>query len=75
MRRYNKRYENAVVEIVQAGIDEGTFAVDTQPWVIAFGIIGMVAWSNRWYRPESPVPAREIGEAYAETLLSGLRVR
>ncbi len=76
MRGYHERYEAAVVATVQAGADEGTFAVGTQPWVIAYGIIGMVAWSNRWYRPgDTAVPPREIGEAYADTLLSGLRVR
>lgn len=76
MRGYNKRYENAVVAVVAAGVAEGTFAVGTQPWVVAYGIIGMVAWSNRWYRPEdTAIPAREIGEAYADTVLSGLQVR
>lgn len=76
MRQFNKRYENAVVAVIRAGVDEGTFAVGTQPWVVAYGVIGMVAWSNRWYRPdESTVPAREIGEAYADTLLTGLQVR
>jgi AcrR family transcriptional regulator len=76
MRRLNKRYENAVVAIVQAGIDEGTFATNTQPWVVAYGIIGMVAWSNRWFDPnESAVGAEEIGSAYADTLLAGLQVR
>lgn len=73
MRRHNKRYENAVVAIVQSGIDEGTLRVRTEAWVIAYGIIGMVAWSNRWFNPnESTVPAEEIGAAYAESLLSGL---
>jgi AcrR family transcriptional regulator len=76
MRHLNKRYENAVVAIVQAGIAEGSFAVNTQPWVVAYGIIGMVAWSNRWFGPtESTVPAEEIGAAYADTLLTGLQVR
>lgn len=75
MARHNKRYENAVVAIVAAGIQEGTLRTGTQPWVIAFGIIGMVAWSNRWFNPnESTVPAAEIGAAYAEALLSGLQV-
>lgn len=75
MQRHNKRYENAVVAIVQSGIDDGTLRAGTQAWVIAYGIIGMVAWSNRWFNPnESDVPAEEIGAAYAETLLSGLRV-
>ncbi len=73
MSRFTKRYENAVVAIVEDGVEEGTFAIDTQPWVIAFGIIGMVAWSNRWFDPnDSPVPAREIGAAYAETVVGGL---
>jgi TetR/AcrR family transcriptional regulator, cholesterol catabolism regulator len=74
MRQFNKRYENAVVALVQAGIEEGTFSTQTQPWVIGYGIIGMVAWSNRWFNPnQSPVPAEEIGAAYAETLLGGLQ--
>ncbi len=73
MARHNKRYENAVVALVQAGIDEGTLRSGTQAWVVAFGIIGMVAWSNRWFNPnETSVPAVEIGAAYAEALLGGL---
>ena len=73
MRRHNRRYENAVVAIVQSGIDEGTLRTSTEAWVVAYGIIGMVAWSNRWFNPnESAVPAEEIGKAYAETLLRGL---
>lgn len=73
MRRHNKTYENAVVAIVQSGIDEGTLHTDTQAWVIAYGIIGMVAWSNRWFNPnESEVSAEEIGSAYADALLRGL---
>jgi TetR/AcrR family transcriptional regulator, cholesterol catabolism regulator len=73
MSRFNKRYENAVVAIVEDGVADGTFHAGTQPWVIAYGIIGMVAWSNRWFNPhESSVPAEEIGAAYAETLIGGL---
>jgi TetR/AcrR family transcriptional regulator, cholesterol catabolism regulator len=73
MSRFNKRYENAVVAIIEDGVADGTFRTDTQPWVIAYGVIGMVAWSNRWFNPhESRVSAHEIGAAYAETLLGGL---
>lgn len=75
MRGHNRRYENAVVTIVQAGVDEGSLRTGTQPWVVAFGIIGMAAWSNRWFNPEeSSVPAGEIGAAYADVLLHGLVV-
>jgi AcrR family transcriptional regulator len=76
MSRFNKRYENAVVAIIEDGVEEGTFHTGTQPWVVAFGVIGMVAWSNRWFNPgESTVSAHEIGAAYADTLLGGLTAR
>jgi TetR/AcrR family transcriptional regulator, cholesterol catabolism regulator len=75
MSRYNKRYENAVVAIVEDGVEDGSFHTSTQPWVVAYGVIGMVAWSNRWFNPhESSVSAQEIGAAYAETLIGGLSV-
>jgi hypothetical protein len=65
-----------VVAVVHAGIDEGSLHRQTQAWVIAYGIIGMAAWSNRWFNPsESAVPAEEIGAAYAEALLAGLQAR
>lgn len=73
MNRYNKRYEKALVAIIEEGVEDGTFRTGTQPWVIAYGVLGMLAWSNRWFDPgKSTVPAREIGEAYAETVLGGL---
>ena len=76
MARYNKRYENVVVAIVEDGVADGSFHTSTRPWVIAYGILGMVAWSNRWFDPgTTTVPAREIGAAYADTLLGGLVTR
>lgn len=61
---------------MRSGIDEGTLRTATPAWVVAYGIIGMVAWSNRWFNPhESDVPAHEIGTAYAEALLNGLSQR
>ncbi len=74
MQQFNKRYENTVVELIEAGVEEGSFGSATEPWVIAYGIIGMVAWSNRWFHPDkSTVQAKEIGAAYATTLLQGLQ--
>lgn len=74
MQQFNKRYENTVVELIETGVQEGSFGSSTEPWVIAYGIIGMVAWSNRWFHPDkSAVRAEEIGAAYADTLLRGLQ--
>ncbi|KQS60887.1 hypothetical protein ASG36_08585 [Geodermatophilus sp. Leaf369] len=73
MRRVNKRYENAVVAIVAAGADDGTFAVRGDPYVVAAGVIGMVSWTNRWFDPgTSTFTAAEIARTYADTLVLGL---
>ena len=73
MDKFNKRYENAVVAIVQEGIDDGTFSTEADAWLVSYGVLGMLAWSNRWFNPNtSTVSAREIGERFADTLLSGL---
>ena len=59
-------------EIVQEGIDNGTIRPLTSARVIAFGRIGMVGWTNRWYVPDrSPESAETIGKAYAEMVLQG----
>ena len=73
MRSVNRRYDNAIIGIVQEGIDNGTIRPLTSARVIAFGIIGMVGWTNRWYVPDrSPESAETIGKAYAEMVLQGL---
>lgn len=73
MRGLNKAYEDAVVAIIQSGIDEGTIRPIAEAWVMAYGLIGMFGWTNRWFNPStSPVDAATIGSAYAEILLKGM---
>jgi TetR/AcrR family transcriptional regulator, cholesterol catabolism regulator len=75
MRRLNKRYEQVVTKMIQAGIDEGTIRPVADAWVMAFGLIGMVAWTNRWFNPErSPVDAGTVGRAYATMLIAGMAI-
>jgi TetR/AcrR family transcriptional regulator, cholesterol catabolism regulator len=75
MRRLNKRYEEAVIDVVQQGMDEGTIRPVGSARVIGFGIIGMVGWTNRWFDPErSPEPAEQIARTYADMVLAGLVV-
>ncbi len=76
MRKLNKTYEDCVVAIIETGVAEGTIRPVAEPWVLAYGLIGMVGWTNRWFNPEkSPVDAATIGRAYADVLLDGLRAR
>lgn len=75
MRRVNKEYEQIVVELVQAGYDEGTMRATAPAWVVAYGVMGMVGWTNRWFNPgEATVDAAAIGTAFADSLLLGLQL-
>jgi AcrR family transcriptional regulator len=73
MKRVNHEYERILIDIIQTGQDDGTFRSTAPAWLLAYGIIGMVGWTNRWFNPnESPIDAPEIGAAFADTLLLGL---
>lgn len=74
MRGINRRYEKAIISIVQEGIDDGSIRVGSSARVIAFGILGMIGWTNRWFVPgRTPESADEIGTAYADLIVRGLR--
>lgn len=73
MRAINRDWEQAVEDIVQEGLDDGSLRPIADAKVIAYGLIGTVSWSYRWYNPATfPADATSIGEAYADMLLNGL---
>ncbi len=73
MRSLNHRYEDAAIAIVQEGIDNGSIRPLASARVLAFGVLGMVGWTNRWFVPErSSETADVIGKAFAEMVLKGL---
>lgn len=77
MRKINKRYDDAVVAIMQSGIDDGSLRAVASPRLLANAVIGMVNWSHRWYRrSESTLPpADEIGGAFADAILVGIQAQ
>ncbi len=73
MRSLSHRFEDAVIAIVQEGIDDGSIRPLASARVLAFGVIGMVGWTNRWFVPDrSPENSEVIGNAFAEMALKGL---
>ncbi len=76
MRDINHRYEEAIIAIVQEGIDAGTIRPVASARVTAFGIVGMVGWTNRWFDPSrSDDTAEMIGTGFADMVLGGLTAR
>lgn len=73
MRAVNRRYEAAVEAIISEGIADGTVRAVTDARVLAYGLLGMVSWTNRWFDPRrSTHDAAVIGRAYADVLLHGM---
>lgn len=76
MKRVNREYERVVIDIVREGQNEGTLRDTAPPWLLAYGIIGTVAWTNRWFNPnDSRATADEIGTAFADVILDGIATR
>lgn len=65
------RYERGLRDMVAAGVGEGEFrALD--PKLAVFAILGAINWVARWYRPDGPVQAPELGAQFADHLVHGL---
>lgn len=73
VRKLNQRYEKIFIGIIQEGINAGTMRPIASARLLAYGIIGMIGWTNRWFVPKkSAESAEEIGAAFAEMILNGL---
>jgi AcrR family transcriptional regulator len=70
----NRRYDAAVIGIIQEGLDDGTLRSTATARTIAFGFIGMLNWTHRWFDPGAKgADATQIGNAFADMVLEGLQ--
>lgn len=72
MRAVNRRYDAAVLAIVQEGVDDGTLRDVGPANVVAYGLIGMVNWMHRWFNAKSGMSAEEVGDVFADMILHGI---
>jgi AcrR family transcriptional regulator len=76
MRALAKRFDNAVRNIVQQGLDEGVFfSPGNDARLVANGIIGMCNWSHRWFHPKGKGSADQISNVFSGMILDGLTTR
>ena len=71
-KRLNKRFDDAVTSIIQAGLDDGSLSSTVPARVLAYGVIGTVNWTHRWFDVKGKLSAQELGAAYADAWLAGL---
>lgn len=73
MRGLNTEMSDAIISIIDQGYADGSFRNLGSSRVVAYGILGLVGWTHRWFRPhDSSVSADEIGKTYADMVLGGL---
>ncbi|MGE0304582.1 MAG: TetR/AcrR family transcriptional regulator [Acidimicrobiia bacterium] len=72
MHRIERRYNAAFVDIIVEGQESGAFDPTLPPKVLAYSIVGMLAWSHQWFRPDGSVSGPEIGQGLATMVLEGL---
>jgi len=73
MREMNRVTTEAMIRVIEEGMADGSFRKAGSPRVIAYGVFGIIGWTNRWFRPaDDEVSAEEIGQTYADMILSGL---
>ena len=67
------RYEKVLRDLIEKGIADNEFR-DVDSKLAVFAILGAINWIARWYRPEGPVHAAELGTQFADYLVGGLRI-
>lgn len=72
MRALNRSIERSFIQIIEQGYADGSFRQVGSARTVAFGILGMLNWTHRWFRPDKSEPADEIGRVFADMVLSGL---
>ena len=63
-------YSHFVQDIIERGQEAGAFKSPVAAHLLALGLLGMLNWTNEWYRADGPASVEELIQAYVE---AGLR--
>jgi AcrR family transcriptional regulator len=66
-------YGKVLLAIIEEGVQSGVFRGDLDCSLVMLGVLGMHNWIHRWYVPGGRNSLTEIGDVFAEMVLSGLR--
>lgn len=69
---WRRSYLMTIKEIVQEGVDNGSFCKDIDVTMTSFAIVGMCMWTAQWYKPKGRYSPREIAKHFYETVLTGI---
>lgn len=67
-------FDRGLRQILRDGMEQGVFRKG-DPKMIEFAMMGAVNWIPKWFAPDGPATSDQIGEAFADYLIGGLRRR
>jgi TetR/AcrR family transcriptional regulator, cholesterol catabolism regulator len=73
IRAKRDRIEAFVVDAVRRGQEVGDFRADGDARLLAYGLLGMCYWSERWLRRDGQWSVQKVAESFAQVALDGLR--
>jgi AcrR family transcriptional regulator len=75
VRAERRRYHETFRSLVEQGQRTGEFRDDIAADLVVHSFFGAVHHLTTWFRPDGPMSAADIGETFAELLLSSLTPR
>lgn len=74
IKRKRDEFDRLFLQVIERGIELGSFRSDLDARIVGLGILGMCAWVHQWYRPGGRFSAEEIADIFGEMALDGLLV-
>jgi AcrR family transcriptional regulator len=68
-------YRQSVASLVAACIDSGALRSDLDPEIATWALLGVVNWSQQWYRSGGRLTHAEIAERFWDIMLLGMAPR
>jgi AcrR family transcriptional regulator len=75
VRDLYRRFDRALIDIIRSGVESGDFRSDVPLKLAAYGILGMLNWTYRWFDPAGPVDVDDVAAAFATLAVEGLTKR
>jgi AcrR family transcriptional regulator len=74
LRERNRAMEQAIVDVLQQGVDDGSLDVQ-DTWIAALTIFGSINWLYSWYKPDGRLPHDRVRDILVSHIMNGLLSR
>lgn len=72
--RKRDHYQNMLREVLLRGSENGEFEIENLE-LASLAVLGVCNWTYQWFRPDGPLSAVEVAEAFYRTILNGISQR